>query len=155
MLVQRKGTQRKHTPEPPTPPALLAEAGARMTAHPCAACGFALPAQTALTRGLVRLRLRCSATATGPNVNSNTGYRKPRYSLRRVGKARSTVTHTDQQKTMRRNSRCSLRPTQVPLAKREKAAKNQSDYLAREHRRPQQQCSTNRKNQNNKAGCAR
>jgi len=27
LLVQRKVTQRKHTPEPPTPPALLAPAG--------------------------------------------------------------------------------------------------------------------------------
>jgi hypothetical protein len=71
LLVQRKVTQRKHAPEPPKPPALLAEAGACQTAHPCAAGRFALPARTALTRGLIRLRLRCSAAATGPNVKSN------------------------------------------------------------------------------------
>jgi hypothetical protein len=71
LLVQRKVTQRKHAPEPPTPPALLAEGGACQTAHPCAAGRFALPARTALTRGLIRLRLRCSAAATGPDVKSN------------------------------------------------------------------------------------
>jgi hypothetical protein len=71
LLVQRKVTQRKHAPEPPKPPALLAEGGARPTAHPCAAVGFALPARTALTRGLIRLRLRCSAAATGPDIKSN------------------------------------------------------------------------------------
>jgi len=71
LLVQRKVTQRKHAPKPPKAPALLAEAGARQTAHPCAAGEFALPARTALTRGLIRLRLRCSAAATGPNVKGN------------------------------------------------------------------------------------
>ena len=76
LLAQEKVTKEKGNPEPPTPPALLAEAGARPTAHPCAAAGFALPARTALTRGLIRLRLRCSAAATGPNVKSNTGHRK-------------------------------------------------------------------------------
>jgi hypothetical protein len=70
LFGQEKVTKKKAAPEPPKPPALLAEAGARMTAPPCAACGFALPAQTAQTRGLIRLRLRCSAAATGPDVKT-------------------------------------------------------------------------------------
>jgi len=69
LLVQRRVTRRKHAPEPPTTPALLTEGGARPTAHPCAAGSLAPPARTALTRGSSRLRLRCSAAATGPDVN--------------------------------------------------------------------------------------
>jgi len=42
------------------------------------------PAQTP-ARETSRPRLRCSAAATGPDVNSNNGYRKAGYSLRRVG----------------------------------------------------------------------
>jgi len=71
LLVQRKVTQRKHAPEPPKPPALLAEGGACQTAHPCAAGRFALPARTAL-------RAACSAFGSdarrrlrGPDVKSN------------------------------------------------------------------------------------
>ena len=89
MFGQEKVTKKKAAPEPPKTPALLAEAVARPTAHPCAAAGFALPARTALTRGLIRLRLRCSAAATGPNVKSNTVHRKAGYSLCRAVTHRS------------------------------------------------------------------
>jgi hypothetical protein len=71
LLAQEKVTKEKGNPKPPKAPALLAEGGARQTAHPCAAGEFALPARTALTRGYSRLRLRCSAAATGPNVKGN------------------------------------------------------------------------------------
>ena len=72
LLVQRRVTRRKHAPEPPTPPALLAESGARPTGPPAPRSGSRIPARTALSRGLIRLRLRCSAAATGPNTNTNT-----------------------------------------------------------------------------------
>jgi hypothetical protein len=74
--AKRKVPKREGRPEPPKTPALLAEAGARPTAHPCAAVGFALPARTALARGLIRLRLRCSAAATGPDVKTETQHRQ-------------------------------------------------------------------------------
>ena len=48
MLAQEKVTKEKGNPEPPKPPALLAEGGACQTAHPCAAGRFALLARTAL-----------------------------------------------------------------------------------------------------------
>ena len=73
-------------------PALLTEAGARQTARPCADWRVRAPGANRATRGYSRLRLRYSAAATGPNVKSNTGHRKPGYSLRRVGEARSAVT---------------------------------------------------------------
>ncbi len=71
LLVQRKVTQRKHTPEPPKTPALLAEAGAHPTGPPAPTCGFAHPCANRAARGYSRLRLRCSAAATGPNVKGN------------------------------------------------------------------------------------
>ena len=66
LLVQRKVTQRKHPPEPPKTPALLAEAGARPTgpSWPRGRVRASLR-EPALRAGLIRLRLRCSAAATG------------------------------------------------------------------------------------------
>jgi hypothetical protein len=65
LLVQEKVGKEKDPPEPPTSPALLAEGGACLTAHPCAAGTCALPARTRVPRAFLRLRLRCSAAATG------------------------------------------------------------------------------------------
>jgi hypothetical protein len=48
LFGQEKVTKKKAAPEPPKAPALLAEAGACQTAHPCAAGRFALPARTVL-----------------------------------------------------------------------------------------------------------
>jgi hypothetical protein len=76
LLVQRKVTQRKHAPKPPKTPALLAEGGARQTAHPCAAGEFALPARTALRAAIpafgcdARRRLRVP-TSKATTVTEN------------------------------------------------------------------------------------
>ena len=110
MLVQRKVTQRKRAPEPPTPPALLAEGGAGMTAHPCAACRFALPARTALRAAVpafgcdARRRLRAPKPATR-NPQPETG----------IDVARMEHSGIRGSSRMRRNSLCSLRPTIVPF----------------------------------------
>ena len=79
LLVQRKVTQRKHAPEPPKPPALLAPAGR----EPNSPSANNAPGSDTGSR-TPRPRLRCSAAATGLDVKSNTSNRKAKYSLRRV-----------------------------------------------------------------------
>ena len=91
LLVQRKVTKRKHTPEPPTFPLRVPLRGKAQGAHPCApvraATGSAHPCASRLVRARAELaerkkprpaqtaardtsrpRLRCSAAATGPKV---------------------------------------------------------------------------------------
>jgi hypothetical protein len=64
LCLSKEKSPKERTPRSRRPlPALLAEGGARLTAHPCAAGACTLPART--LSGLFRLRLRCSAAATG------------------------------------------------------------------------------------------
>jgi len=73
---QEKVTKKKAAPEPPK--STCASRRSRGLPDGTSLCRWQVraPCANRAARGLIRLRLRCSAAATGPNVNSDTIHRK-------------------------------------------------------------------------------